>query len=579
MAGNPISPTQTPGPSPAEIREALSRLTASRQLSRSARLTAILVYCVEQTLAGNQSRLKQYSIGVDVLQRPESFDPATDAMVRVYVNDLRNRIAAYYNAEGSEDPVRIHVPVGSYTPVFIPNAKPARPLAETAESGARPPTGKGASRWKAFVIPGFVLMLTGAFFAALVLLPGRGSIPDPGVQAAQDQRPVLQVLNYSAATASQARALEAYTCALARFSTLSVRAVRVRPSNEKVTEALTYSLLVLQSAESDRVILRREENGEQLWSVPVPGSEGSGAICSKEPRSLVDLAARANATRLAGLNGLIYTDVLSRGKTVQRPFFACLRRYENFRREQTPQRHLRARECLEGLQGRDEFAAIKHSLLAHLHLETQFDGFNPLDMPPVDLALGQARAALQSEPRSATAWTAFAVAQFASGNAAGFAESADRAVDLNPYDGDNLAVIGLRLVQAGEYQAGLGLMKHLVGMSDFLPPSVDYARFLVAFAEGRLDEAEGHALSVRGIANTLYLAANAIVSQLAGDYVDALDQYAAAVEIDPSFFQDPARPYARRHYNPDLHARLTEALAPVTSRFGQRLNEVRGKSL
>ena len=75
-------------------------------------------YLVDQTLAGNDDALKGYSIGLDVFDKPEDFDPAIDTIVRVQAGKLRSRLDLYYATDGADDPLRILVPKGSYVPVF-----------------------------------------------------------------------------------------------------------------------------------------------------------------------------------------------------------------------------------------------------------------------------------------------------------------------------------------------------------------------------------------------------------------------------------------------------------------------------
>ncbi|MEM9427567.1 MAG: hypothetical protein AAGA06_12795 [Pseudomonadota bacterium] len=62
--------------------------------------------------------MKGYSIGLDVFDKPEDFDPTIDTIMRVQASKLRSRLDLYYATEGAEDPLRILVPKGSYVPVF-----------------------------------------------------------------------------------------------------------------------------------------------------------------------------------------------------------------------------------------------------------------------------------------------------------------------------------------------------------------------------------------------------------------------------------------------------------------------------
>jgi TolB-like protein len=97
----------------------LDRIVCSHTLARANFLSAFLKCCVEQTLDGNSSLLKELWLGTVVFQRkPGKFNPARDPIVRVQARRLRQKLAIYYRTEGQLDPLRISLPLGSYIPVF-----------------------------------------------------------------------------------------------------------------------------------------------------------------------------------------------------------------------------------------------------------------------------------------------------------------------------------------------------------------------------------------------------------------------------------------------------------------------------
>ena len=106
-------------PSATAIREQLARLTASSALANAERLSSLLRFVVEETLSGRGWQLKEARIGLDVFGRKaDSYDPAIDPIVRVQMGRLRTKLRAFYNAQGAADPIRIDIPVGSYTATF-----------------------------------------------------------------------------------------------------------------------------------------------------------------------------------------------------------------------------------------------------------------------------------------------------------------------------------------------------------------------------------------------------------------------------------------------------------------------------
>ena len=99
-------------------RAELQAVLQSHLFARSPTLTHLLSYLCEKTFAGESDQIKEYSVGLDVFDRRDSFDQDTDSIVRVQANRLRKRLSEYYAAEGAAHPIHITVPVGQYIPVF-----------------------------------------------------------------------------------------------------------------------------------------------------------------------------------------------------------------------------------------------------------------------------------------------------------------------------------------------------------------------------------------------------------------------------------------------------------------------------
>lgn len=117
-------------PKPEQVRQELTRILSSVSFSRSKRLSRFLSFVVEQALAGNRGRLKEYVIGVEVFGRQESFDPRLDPIVRVEAGRLRAKLQHYYRNEGRDHGIRIDCMKGCYSPVFWKNAPSANPSRE-----------------------------------------------------------------------------------------------------------------------------------------------------------------------------------------------------------------------------------------------------------------------------------------------------------------------------------------------------------------------------------------------------------------------------------------------------------------
>jgi len=115
-----------------EMHVCAERLLNSHSLANAPSQREFLRFVIAETMAGRGRDLKEYVIGVAVLGRPDSFDPRTDASVRVAARRLRQKIDEYYAGEGQADEVRLALERGGYAPRFELYVEPREQLARAA---------------------------------------------------------------------------------------------------------------------------------------------------------------------------------------------------------------------------------------------------------------------------------------------------------------------------------------------------------------------------------------------------------------------------------------------------------------
>jgi len=98
-----------------ELHEVLN----SPHFCNSKRYPALLQYIVEKTLAGESDLLKERTLGVEVFDRPPSYDTNADTVVRYTAGEVRKRLSLYYHESGRKPLIQISLPAGSYVPEFI----------------------------------------------------------------------------------------------------------------------------------------------------------------------------------------------------------------------------------------------------------------------------------------------------------------------------------------------------------------------------------------------------------------------------------------------------------------------------
>jgi hypothetical protein len=120
MSVTGVSPTFRDG-----VISQVERVVSSGGLKGSESLCKLLRYLAEHFVDNPGEPIKEYRIAVEVFGRSASFDPRLDATVRVQTGRLRSKLAEYYALEGSEDPLVLDIPKGSYSLAARPHVRAA----------------------------------------------------------------------------------------------------------------------------------------------------------------------------------------------------------------------------------------------------------------------------------------------------------------------------------------------------------------------------------------------------------------------------------------------------------------------
>ena len=141
----------------------LERIGASPGLRRAPRLREFLDYVARRSLRDGCNQIHEQEIGVAVFGRLESYDTSVDNIVRANATELRKRIEAYFDSEGSHEPLIVEIPRGSYSPVFRHRPAVVEPIppraagTATAEASELKPAARRTLFWLPWVIAGFMV--------------------------------------------------------------------------------------------------------------------------------------------------------------------------------------------------------------------------------------------------------------------------------------------------------------------------------------------------------------------------------------------------------------------------------------
>lgn len=198
----------------ADVRAELERILSSKGFASAGRLSRLLRYIVDKTLAGEADQLKEYAVGVEVFDRNDQYDPRLDSIVRVEAGRLRSRLDEYYNGEGANAAWRITLPRGGYVAQFEARKEPATNPSTDQPAHPRNIAPAHPRSWATWPV---TLALTAAVTAMVVWLGG--STPTP----AETGAPGVAVLPFSGNDSALAsRISENVTSELARLGTVSV---------------------------------------------------------------------------------------------------------------------------------------------------------------------------------------------------------------------------------------------------------------------------------------------------------------------------------------------------------------------
>ena len=111
---------------PEALAVELDHICQSPAFRHSLRHQQFLRHLVECRMAGRLASLREIALGIDFFRRSAStYDPKTDAVVRIEAGRLRQRLHRYYLGEGTAATLEIALDKGSYVPIIRPRAPAA----------------------------------------------------------------------------------------------------------------------------------------------------------------------------------------------------------------------------------------------------------------------------------------------------------------------------------------------------------------------------------------------------------------------------------------------------------------------
>jgi len=182
MACNPVLSTEKE-----QFLRQVEKIASSGVLQHSESLCRLLRYLSRYTLDHPGVHLKEYQIATEVFGRPSDFDPQVDSTVRVQVGRLRQKLHEYYHSEGTDDPLVLELPKGSYAVSLVHRSAADVHKPAVASTAAVEPRGAGVpQKWKtAVIVLSLLLALALAVIVAQRISGGRST----AAEAAENESP------------------------------------------------------------------------------------------------------------------------------------------------------------------------------------------------------------------------------------------------------------------------------------------------------------------------------------------------------------------------------------------------------
>jgi adenylate cyclase len=550
-------------PSEASIRDQLERILASADFCRSDRLSGFLQFIVDERLEGRGDRLKAYTIALAVFDRPSSFDPQSDPLVRIEATRLRRALERYYLTDGKLDPLVISVPKGAYVPHVAPRAGEPGGEAGAVMSGeddhavARLLPQAAQPRWRTSA-PGGVLAALACAVLGLVLVFHT-------IQSPMDNHrnnaplatavPALAVLPFRSAGADEggkrvADGLDdAVIDQLARLGDLrvlgreasqlvhSLKSAPNEPAPHNVRYFVEGSLTSQQTNATVSVRLLDGEQRQVVWSTRIPVTLSSDVATAQ-----VEVAAIIART-LAQPYGAIYRMDASRsgeGSRMDAQASACETNFYRYRVSIAAGSNRVVRACLEETVKRAPHYATAWAMLSLVLLDDLRFGFiagEPF-AAIVKRAGDAAERAVELEPENIRALQAAMLARFFSGDIERGRDAGDRALEINPHDTEVLSEYGTRLAQTGEWARGARMLEAALAQDPLNAGVLHGHAALATLMDGRIDAAAAHLGKMKVDPHPSVLFIKMLVHAEAGEMNSARHAFASLKQIGSTFVTD-----------------------------------------
>jgi TolB-like protein/tetratricopeptide (TPR) repeat protein len=452
--------------SPENIKDQLDKILSSELFENKIRLQRFLSFVTNETLDGNAKLIKGYTLGLEVFDKDETFDPGADAIVRVEAGRLRRLLEHYYMGEGKDDKVIINLPKGKYEVFFNKTTKSnekaiSDPILNAA---AAPPTGP-----------------------AIAVMPFESFSEQKNMTIFADgiTEEIISQLSMSPSLYVISRKVTSY---------YKGKSVDIRELSKELETHYVLEGSIRQGGDNVRVSaqLLNGTNGSIIWS------EKYDRILNPENIIAVqDEIARHVSATIGDAYGTIMRNSaidMKRSSTEFMDAYKSMLLFHDYLFELSESSHLKARESLEKAIEIDPHYADAWAGLSFLTLDEYRFSFNVKDDPTdaLDRAQQLAEKSISLSSQYSIAWYAMTIIHYHKGELDKFQNNIKMGLSIAPNSPAVLADSGVYLCLMGEMEQGLSLVKKAMALNPQHPNWCQFALFHNHFLKGEFDKAAGY---------------------------------------------------------------------------------------
>jgi hypothetical protein len=527
-----------------------SSVLANIAFKRSPVLSKLLRYLVDETLKGNGGTLKSYSVAVDGLGKPETFDSVSDSSARVQMVRLRKALESHYAQHGPTEDLCLYLQPGSYkirmgklSQAYPQLYRPLSPIEHSVpknpEHNNAPASGQSLSPTKATSrgLPILSGALAGVAIAILAWM-GWQHLAQSRMQPFSPILELMPVEYADTATLNETAQKISSTFAsdLPRFSAARVRILgnnERSPSTRSRDTVYRLTSRLEEDVEGNQKLYLRltdTSSGTAFWSREVLFDANAGTASD----ALVSLTADISGPFgvIAAHGAALYRDRNAAG-------YACLLKYYSFVEKRAIELENQISACL---QKPVEEQRLKATMLAaHALFTIERSSATTNFAAASDLALSLALKAVATNPNDAAANFALARMSYLTNDCVSARFYTRRAFDANANSPLILANLAA-LAPVCNHPAASAILDRA-----FLAQSPRYARgrlllTLAALQQGRPDrlaDIEPGDLPQSQFSRVNYYLTEALLSGAKGDREMTVQNWREFAAAQPSNSRDP----------------------------------------